>query len=287
MAAKDMATKKLEDHADVFCDIINVLLFHENYLDPATLKSGPTESIYKADLKEWNEQRRDTLKEVLDGERFIIASVGIENQSSVEKAMPIRIMGYDSATYHEQLNQNLSVKELRPVITVVLNFSSQRWCKEKSLHELLNIPEKMKPFVQDYKIHVFDVAFLSDEIIESFTSDFKVVAKFFKKRRIHGKKFTLDPDEIDHVQEVLDMLSVFSKDTRYSEVGPQLVVQQKEGGKITMCEVLQAWIDEGRDKERIHMLKDFLSNGGTEADAKRLLNVTDEEILKAKNSLHK
>lgn len=285
MAEKDMATKKLEDYADVFCDILNVLLFHKKYLKPECIRNGPTESIYKADAKEWNEQRRDTLKEVLNGQRFHIASFGLENQSKIEKAIPIRIMNYDSASYHEQLNQKVPLKELRPVITVVLNFSDHRWCKERSLHEILNIPEELKPFVADYKIIVFDVAFLNDATIEAFTSDFKSIAKFFKQRRVKGDEFVWDPDEIVHVQEVLDLLSLFSNDERYRKIGPKLVMKQKQGRRITMCDVAQKLEDKGVKNGRIRMLADFLSSGGSEADAKRMLKVTEEEIAQAKDIL--
>ena len=285
MAEKDMATKKLEDYADVFCDILNVLLFHKKYLKPECIRNGPTESIYKADAKEWNEQRRDTLKEVLNGQRFHIASFGLENQSKIEKAMPIRIMNYDSASYHEQLNQKVPLKELRPVITVVLNFSDHRWCKERSLHEILNIPEELKPFVADYKIIVFDEAFLDDATIEAFTSDFKSIAKFFKQRRVKGDEFVWDPDEIVHVQEVLDLLSLFSNDERYRKIGPKLVMKQKQGRRITMCDVAQKLEDKGVKNGRIRMLADFLSSGGSEADAKRMLKVTEEEIAQAKDIL--
>jgi len=41
--------------------------------------------------------------------------------------------------------------------------------------------------IQDYKVKVVDVAFLDDAVIERFTSDFKLVAKFFKSRRLGTK----------------------------------------------------------------------------------------------------
>ena len=93
---KDMTSKKLEDYTDVFADILNVLLFHKNLLKPELLKSGTTESIYKTDVQTLNDQRRDTLKDYMDESRFLIASIGIENQSTIQKIMPIRIMGYDT-----------------------------------------------------------------------------------------------------------------------------------------------------------------------------------------------
>lgn len=177
---KDMTSKKLEDYTDVFADILNVLLFHKNLLKPELLKSGPTESIYKTDVQTLNDQRRDTLKDYMDESRFLIASIGIENQSTIQKIMPIRIMGYDYGSYRQQLSDNVSF--LRPVITIVLNFSMKRWTSGKSLHEILKIPKELKPYVQDYKIYVFDIAFLDDDVINTFTSDFKAVARFSDKK---------------------------------------------------------------------------------------------------------
>lgn len=60
-----------------------------------------------------------------------------------------------------------------------------------------------------------------------------------------------------------------------------------------MCDVAQSLENKGIAKGkaqgitqgRIRMLADFLSNGGSEADAKRMLNVTDDEIAQAKGIL--
>lgn len=77
-----------------------------------------------------------------------------------------------------------------PVITIVLNMTENRWTAPKSLHEMLDIVPELSEYVQDYKIYVFDIAFLDDETIQSFTSDFGVVARFFKNKRL-GKEVPL------------------------------------------------------------------------------------------------
>ena len=41
--------------------------------------------------------------------------------------------------------------------------------------------------------------------------------------------------------------------------------------------------NEGRQEGRLNTIKSFLSNGGTEEDAKKKLPATDEEIQSAKN----
>ena len=42
-------------------------------------------------------------------------------------------------------------------------------------------------------------------------------------------------------------------------------------------------IQKGRQEGRLNTIKSFLSNGGTEEDAKKKLPATDEEIQSAKN----
>lgn len=74
----------------------------------------------------------------------------------------------------------------------------------------------MKKYVEDYKIRVYDIAFLSDNIIEQFTSDFKFVALFFKDRRLGVDTLrTNQAARVRHIEAVLDFLSVFTKDERY------------------------------------------------------------------------
>lgn len=154
---KDRLTKKLEDYPDVFADILNVLLFGRDVIDPALLLDRPTESIYKAETSAWREQRRDTLKYFGDA-GIILAECGLENQARKDAAMPVRVMGYDYASYRRQLDRQAAggtwddATLLHPVITVVLNFSDRRWNSPKGLKEMLCIPDFLEPYVQDYEI---------------------------------------------------------------------------------------------------------------------------------------
>lgn len=131
MAEKDLVEKKLEDHNDVFADILNTLLFRKKYIYEKRLRSDPTESIYKSDQGKLHGQRRDTLKDYQGEASFIIAAFGIENQSRYDRTMPVRILGYDSAGYKAQVEQKR--RKLHPVITIVLNFSNLAKQKGESI----------------------------------------------------------------------------------------------------------------------------------------------------------
>ena len=71
--------------------------------------------------------------------------------------------------------------------------------------------------MQNYKVKVFDIAFLDDVIIEKFTSDFRLVAKFFKNKRL-GRVDSFGNDKIIHVQELIDFFFVFTKSSTSTKI---------------------------------------------------------------------
>lgn len=265
MAEKDMLEKKLEDRNDVFADIWNTLLFRKKVLQESKLRSGPTESIYKSDAGKLQEQRRDTFKIYQDKASFIIAALGIENQSAYDRTMPVRVLGYDSSGYKAQIEQKR--EKLYPVITIVLNFSNQKWSGVRSLRELMGtIPKELEPYFQDYRIHVFDIAFLSDDVIDSFYSDFGVVARFFKNRRL-GKTALADDTELDYPAEIAELLAVFTGDTSYMDIMPAVKAAKQRGECVTMCWVAQELIDKGEkqgEELMATLIQKLFADGRTE-----------------------
>jgi hypothetical protein len=243
LAQKDLNEKLLEEYNDVFADIFNVLLFENDFVKESNLESGPTESVYKTVQGDAAAQGRDILKKYKEN-HLCICSFGIENQTTVDSKMPVRVMGYDYGSYKGMLANS---EEISPVTTIVLNFSDKKWNTAKSLHEMMKLPDELKPYVENYKIRVYDIAFLSDNIIEKFTSDFKVIARFFKEKRLKGMDFFKDSDmKIRHVGAVLDFFSVFTKDNRYREAYTEKFRHsEQKGDAVNMCEMLQSLIDEG------------------------------------------
>lgn len=152
MGEKDISEKLLADYEDVFADIVNVLLFHgERRVHPDSLRSTKTISHYKADDSRLHEQERDILKAWTDG-RIQIALLGLEHQTEPEKQMAVRVIGYEGANYRSQYK----AKQITPVITLVLYFgTAKRWQYPQNLKSLMDIPDGLEPYVNDYHIHVF------------------------------------------------------------------------------------------------------------------------------------
>lgn len=237
MGEKDITQKILEDYDDVFADIVNVLLFKgEKRIKPEELKNANVHSMYKDDEGKLHEQERDVAKYWMDN-NIRIALCGIENQSKVEKQMPLRIFGYEGASYRSQLGS----KNIAPVITLVLYFGAIHWSAPKSIKELLNIPVGLESYVNDVRINVFEISWLTDEQIELFESDFKVISRFFANKRKNKNFVPDDPTIIKHVDEVLKLLSVISGDERYDKIENKSEVQ-------TMCDVAQRLEDSGVKK---------------------------------------
>ena len=45
-----------------------------------------------------------------------------------------------------------------------------------------DIPKELDKYVNDYEIHVFEIAFLDKEEVDLFQSDFRVVADYFVQK---------------------------------------------------------------------------------------------------------
>lgn len=285
MAEKDLTEKYLESFSDVFADIHNVLLFQEELIREEELEDGPTESTYKAEEGNVRNQFRDTSKYYRNS-IYKLALLGIENESKIEKDMPIRIMGYDYAAYRSQID---SAENRRyPVITTVLNFSDTEWESPMSLYDILNIPEKLRPYVNDYKIHVFNVAFLSKEIRSKFKSDFRIVADFFTEKRLGIYEPEKHMEKIKHVEAVLNMIRVFTNDTTYDKIETGIIERAKAGEVITMCTFAEEMTNKGIEIGEARGIKIGEARGIAQDKinvARNLLDILSDEVIAEKVEL--
>ena len=134
-----------------------------------------------------------------------------------------------------------------------------------------------------FRINLFEIAFLSEEKVKLFKSDFRIVADYFVQMQKNGD-YVPDPTEMKHVQEVLQLLNVMTGDSRYE----QAYQVNEEGVPRNMCEVLDRIENKGRNEGRsegltegrteIFILMQKLFDEGRVEDAKRAAN--DEAFRK-------
>ena len=277
MAEKDVTEKTLEAYNDVFADIVNGLLFKgEQVIQEQTLTDAQPFSMYKTDGKV-HEQERDVAKYWNSSSESKInvrvAFLGFENQTKYEKDMPLRVIGYDGAAYRAELSQN----DRYPVITLVLYFGDEPWERNRTLYDVIDVPEVFRPFVSDYKINVFEISHLPEESIEYFHSDFRIVADYFVHRRKDPDYRPKDPARFKHVDEVLKLMAALTGDERFIEI---LV---GEGGKPKdMCEVLDRAEARGEargvDKSRLESITNVMEGlKYTAQQAMDLLKIPENE----------
>ena len=240
---KDITQKALEMYNDVFADIINVLLFNgENVVTEDSLTDVVQESILKIDGG-IRAQYRDIAKYWYKS-KIKLSMFGLENQTKPEKRMPLRVFGYDGTEYVKQAKKENNKEVLYPVITLVLYFGyNSRWNQPKSLFELLEIDERIKPYVNDFKINLFEIAYLDREKIDMFKSDFWILADYLYQMRVN-KDYVAGDTVIEHVDELLMLMSAMTKDYRFEET----INEVKGKEHVTMCEVLDRVEARGREE---------------------------------------
>lgn len=251
MGQKDITEKLLEDYNDVFADIVNVLLFRGNRIvKEESLKETKVKSQYKAEAGKLHEQERDVAKYWQDG-NALVAICGLENQTVEEKYMPLRVFSYDGASYRRQLLPGNDKNPIVPVVSLVLHFGMKEWSSPHNLKGVIDIPKELEQYVNDYKANIFNIAFLDDETVQMFQSDFRIVADFFGQKR-KNKDYVPDEHKIKHVDEMLKLLQVLTGDDRYNV---KFSETEKEDG-VKMCDVMEKAVAE----ERINSIKILVSS---------------------------
>ena len=270
MGKYDINQKLLEDYNDVFADIMNVFLFDgKQCVQEKDLCNTKDRSAYRHNGGIY-EQERDVTKEWRKN-HIKLAIVGTENQMKRDKIAPIRVLSYEGASYRGQIAEKQT--PLCPVITLILYFGNTHWKKNRTLREVVNVPDELIPFVNDYKINVMEVSFLTKEQVSMFTSDFRIVADFFVQKR-KNKEYTPSKDTIKHVDALLKMMSALTGDSRYEDVQNEL-----EGGVNNMCDVLDKISKQGEVKGKvIGMVLTHASYGKTIKEIAELCEISEEEV---------
>lgn len=222
MGVKDIVTKDYTDDNRIFADAFNLLVYEgETVIRPEKLKKLDSVMIgvpYGADGALLPVQKfRDGLKclTAMEDDEAVYLLLGLENQTGVHYAMPVRDMLYDALQYASQVEKaaksrkearkpakqsgkNISsaeylsgfskVDKLVPIITAVLYFSDGEWDGPLTLHEMMATQDpKILSFVSDYKINLITPQKTPDEEIDRLTSSLREVMFFIKYSRDRGK----------------------------------------------------------------------------------------------------
>lgn len=258
---KDVLSKEYLGDAGRFADIINGFFFHgEQVIKPENVSEMDTavNRIWKR--LGWVKGTvfyRDLLRRVQLSVQCIV--VGVEEQTTIDYTLPLRVMGYDLQGYEKQLHQvkkqhrlhgDLKQDEflsgiskndrLEPVVTVIVYFGEQEWDGPLNLHGMLaleGLPEHLCAMVPDYPIHVLDVRRYAH--IENFRTDLRILFEFMQyamdKEQLKSYIEEKEKDNLIINEETYDMISLMADVPELEEL------KEKYGsdkGGIYMC---KAW----------------------------------------------
>lgn len=160
-----------------FADLFNAVLFDgKQIIRPDELEDADTDESVVMEHREHAESlafSRDNIKirknSSAHGVQFQL--LGLEHQERVHYAMPMRVMGYDYASYKlqydgnakrhaaaggleedEYLSKMKKTDKFSPVVTVVIYYGEKPWDGAVSLHGMLNVPRELERYVNDYKM---------------------------------------------------------------------------------------------------------------------------------------
>ncbi len=99
---------------------------------------------------------------------------------------------------------------------------------------------------------------MTREQVDQFQSDFKVVADYFVQKQENGD-YIPSSQELTHVQETLQLLSIMTNDNRFEEAY-NTTADDRKGGPRNMCDVLDKVENRGEIKVALLMKKLFDQN---------------------------
>ena len=98
----------------------------------------------------------------------------LEHQSTVDRMMGYRLLSYMCQIWHAQLEQLVdsgvksSQQFLHPIVPIVFYTGDRKWNTPVSLNAVMDVPEKMAPYVPSFKTHFLSIKHIdTDELTQT------------------------------------------------------------------------------------------------------------------------
>ena len=308
MGAADTVTKAYMRENTIFADAFNYLIYGgRRVIDPNSLKELDTTEIalpFGDDKTDEAVQKyRDILKSAVIKEDKDAAYVllGIENQTDIHYAMPVRNLIYDALQYGKQVS-DVSAKHrkesgnvhnrgeylsgfykedrLTPVITLVVHFGADAWDGPLSLHEMMSVdkPEIMQ-MVPDYRIQLIDPARMKPEDLMKFETSLREVMGYIKySKDKEGMKTYMAGNSRTMLERTAAQVIKTITNTP---------IEIPEGlEEVNVCEAIEEMMKDSKAEGKLDAFAGLVKDGLLSVkDAAARLNMTEEEFEAAMKKL--
>lgn len=228
---------------------------------------------------------RDIKKRAESGERFVITA--IENQESIDYAMPWRMMQYDQMEYGEQIQalrrrKAAALREqgktpggwttrlgpgdcLRPVYTICFYHGTEAWDGPRSLKDMmcfegLEREDVWRRCFHDYGMTLFSAGETED--FSRFGTELRQLLEVLAVRKDPERLAALwNREDFAHLErETAETMAIMTDST---EVLRNLEAYEKEGDYnmcLAMDELRKSWKAEGKQEGREEGIKSIIFN---------------------------
>lgn len=311
MGMADTVTKQYMRENAVFADAFNFLLYEgENVIQPEKIKELDTTELtipFTVDnvgnqQTETVQKYRDILKmtTVMTDDTAAYVLLGVESQTDVHYAMPVRNIIYDALQYGKQVTEisarnrkkgNPTKREflsgfhkddkLIPVITLVIHFGADKWDAPMSLHEMMAVTDKnLLKHIPDYRIKLIDPAQIEAAEMDKFQTSLREVLCYIK--------YSKDAD----------MFAQYMKNNQRMEqleLNAAQVIREVTNTKfqipkgkevVNVCEAVEVLMDrrknEGIQQGKLSLLQDLINDGTLTIEAAATkADMTVEEFIES------
>lgn len=230
----------------IFADLFNAYAFHgEEIVHADALQTGDTaytQTVNRVNGVEKIGKYRDIIRKSTLGAEYVI--LGLETQSRIHYAMPVRAMLYDVLGYVTECRSLGNVQEqagwtadeylsrltkgtcLTPVFTLVLYTGKEAWDGPMSLHDMLTMDDRLKPFVSDYSLNLVDVGHPCSEL--PFRTKALQELFYLLPAIYNGTNFTEDTKISGPV---VSLVGILAGSERLYKIGKK--------GEVIMCRALE------------------------------------------------
>ena len=276
MGRRDKLTKNYMRNPEKFADFFNGFIDDgQEVINWKDLQEVDPTSLIKI---------RDIIKSAIvmkDGEKYLVL-LGIENQSDVHYAMPVRTMLYNALTYAEQVelisrnrdNQNTDSAtflsgftksdRLKPVVTVTIYWGADSWDGPTSLKEMMEpMDDKIASLVDDCNINLFSIIDL-DEVPE-FRTRLRELFMLLSKRN----------NDVELIETVYKDAAFLKIDRETAEIMGEFtdirLTKKDKEGQYNMCKAVEDIIAKGKAEGK--------AEGKTEGTIDTLVSLVRDRLL--------
>lgn len=301
MASKDILTKRYMQEPTRFADFFNSYVYSgKEVIDANKLLEVDTSNITVIHPLNGSkpitiQKYRDILKKsvLMQSDKAYYLFLGIENQTDVHYAMPVRNMLYNALVYTQQVetiarynrdnkryNENsgeflsgfTKLDKLIPVITVTVYWGTIPWDAPITLKEMLtDIDSESNAFIDDINCNLFSI--IDAEDLPSFKTELNELFQLLRAR-----------NDVDALIELLNNDSRFyniSKDTAtiMREFADIKLPRKNKEGKYNMCKAIEDLKKENQDTKAIELIKNLmLTSKKSFDDACSMLCISKSDI---------